>query len=508
MHSKPESGGLGIVVLLGQDIRKIIKTRKDNILGLSSSLFGVLDITMISCGVKPMRKSMLEKIRWLGFSQIVILYILENMDAYLLVPNYNLIKHELGVSDTYLGFLMGGYLLMNGLAAFLWSYVSDTRGMKRKALLATSFGAGGFFTILASISPNPIPLMFFWILAGGSLGAIIPLGFSLISDLFDRRMRTRAFMLWYMLGGIGLAVGYIVALFLGAYYGWRFPLYVGGIILMVFGAPLCLSIWEPQRGISDVEAHIDEYYYPYRFRPQDVRLILSNKSNIYVALQGFFGTIPNGVLFTWTVHYIIREAHASEVAASVFLGLMSTGALGGLFLSYLADKLYERDVVYRPLIAASCSIGEGVLFMIFFAIPIKLNIYTDNPKEAFLMMIDLLSRDMLVLFTFTIFFIAMFLNSPVGAIRNSILADVNLPEDKATVLSAINIAELLSKSIGITVVGFLSDILGSLRIPIIIAMSIWILSGISWIYVARYYHGDLAQIKNILEQRLKSIGVS
>jgi len=445
-----------------------------------------------------------DRLRWLGFSQIVMLYILENMASYLLIPNYNLIKYDLGVSDTYLGLLMGGFLLMNGFAALLWSYASDAKGMRRKALLSASLVGGGIFIVLASVSPNPILLIIFWVFSGGALGAIIPLGFSLISDLFDRHIRTKVFMLWYMLGGIGLALGFGLALFLGTYYGWRLPLYFGGLILIFLGGPLSLLIWEPQRGFSDIDTPIDQYYYPYRFRPQDIGLILSNKSNIYVALQGFFGTIPNGVLFTWTVHYIIREANASEIAASVFLGFMSVGALGGLVLSHITDKLYRRNPTYRPLVAAFCSIVEGVLFMIFFAVPMKLNIYTDDPIDAFFAMIHMLYTNPQIFMLFIVFFIAMFFNSPVGAIRNSVLSDVNLPEDKATVLSAINIGELLSKSIGVSIVGALSDLFGSLRIPIIITMSIWILSGASWILVAKHYQRDILKIRRILEQRIKT----
>ncbi len=446
------------------------------------------------------------KKKWLGFIQIALLYILQNMDAYLLIPNYNLIKMDLGVSDAYLGIITGGYLFFNGLAALAWSYASDARGMTRKLLLASSFIAGGILTITVSLSVNPIEMAFLWILAGGTLGAIIPLGFSLISDLFEKKVRTSIFMLWYTLGGVGLAIGYGLSLFLGVIYNWRYPIYVGGLLLLLLGAPICLLIWEPPKGFSDINSKLSnkgDFKYPYRFKPEDLGLIISNKSNIYVALQGILGTIPNGVLFTWTVHYIIREAHASEVAASVFLGIMSTGALGGLLLSFLADKLYEFKYAYRPILAGFCSVTESILFIIFFSLPLKINIQSDDPVEAALQLFSLIKREPLFMIAFITFFIAMFFNSPVGAIRNSVLSDVNLPEHRATVLAGVNIAELFAKSLGITLVGLLSDIIGNLRIPIVITMFVWVFSGTAWFMLSSYYEKDLTTVKNTLEERLK-----
>jgi len=316
-------------------------------------------------------------------------------------------------------------------------------------------------------------------------------------------------MLWYTLGGVGLGIGYGLSLFLGAIYTWRYPLYVGGLILLLFGSPMCLLIWEPPKGLSDAETvkKYSNFYYPYRFQPKDLGLIISNKSNIYVALQGILGTIPNGVLFTWTVHYIIREAHASEVAASVFLGIMSTGALGGLFLSFLADKLYEFKHTYRPIIAAICSIIESILFIIFFSTPIKIDIKSNDPIEATMQLLNLLQRDTILIVVFIIFFVAMFFNSPVGAIKNSVLSDVNLPEHRATVLAGVNITELFAKSLGITLVGVLSDLIGNLRIPIMIVMSVWILSGIAWLILANYYEKDLTRVRHIIEERVKRMNI-
>ncbi|MHA1616796.1 MAG: MFS transporter [Candidatus Njordarchaeales archaeon] len=440
--------------------------------------------------------------RKMGFIQVTLLFALSNFATYILIPNFNLIKQELGVSDTYLGILMGGFLFFNGLGALLWSYLSDARGAKRKILLTLSFILSGLLIYIVSVTKNTVLLMFSWILAGACLGATVPLGFSIISDLFPPENRTQTFMLWFFFSGFGLAFGYGFSLFLGAFYNWRFPVMVGSFIVALSGSILSMTLWEPPKGWSDIKGFggVD---YPYRFRISDLKLIARNKTNIFIVIQGFFGTIPNGALSSWAVHYLVREWGLSEIMASTILAMGSVGAIGGFFFSYLGDKLYERNEMYRPLIAAVCSIVEGLLFAIFFMIPVKLDIYTNDLIEGFIIFLDIIRKDPTSLLAMVIFFTAMAMNPAPGSIRESVLSDANLPEHRATVLAGANIIEIFSKSLSITVIGILSDLLGSLKEPLTIVMLIWILSGIAWIYVAKYYGEDKNNVRKVITKRLQ-----
>lgn len=430
---------------------------------------------------------------------------LQNMVSYLIIPNYNIIKADMNVTDLYLGVLTGGFLLFNALAAIGWSFVSDAVGFKRKILLFLGFSGGGFFLILSYLSLNPMLFLLFWILAGGSLGAIIPLGFSIISDVFRGSARVRIFMLLYTLAGFGLGIGYLISLIAGTFYHWRLAILIGGAALLFIGAPLSLLIYEPKRAMSDLEeviAVIEGIEYRYRFNIKDMKLLALNKSNIYLTLQGIFGTIPNGVIFTWTIHYIIRDMGASEIGASIFLGLMSTGAMGGILLSQVADYFYQKNPTYKTVLAGICSIAEAILFIIFFTIDAKLNLYTDSFSDAIYGVLTFLISDKMVLIAFLSFFIAMFFNASVGPIRNSVITEVNLPEHRATVLSGMNLMELISKSLGIAVVGLLSDLMGNLKYPAAFTMVFWYFSGLAWLILARHYNRDRKKTVEILKERV------
>ena len=442
-----------------------------------------------------------EVTRWISFLQISFLLILQYSNAYVLVPNYSSIKMDFGVSDAYLGLLSGMYIFANGVASFIWSYVSEAEGLKRKQILSLSYFMASILMFLTFTALDAFSFILFYTLTGLALGAILPLGFSIISDFFESDMRVRIFMLWYMFGGCGITLGLGIGAILGTYFYWRFPILVCSSIL-ILGGVISLLIYEPERGAVELkEVSVSEYSYSYVFKLSDLNLLKDTRSNFYVILQGIFGVIPDSVILTWGLQYLIRESKASEVGALIFLSLMGIGSLGGVYVAYLADKLYKKKKIYRPLIASLCSIIGTVLYVGFFLIPFELNIPTNNLIDALYIVFLRLLEDGLVLLAFTIFTTAKLINSAIGPIRDSVLADVNLPEQRAIILSIIIICELFSRSLGIALVGLLSDITNNLRIAIILSMTFLMISGTIWILVSKHYENDILRMREILRNR-------
>ena len=443
------------------------------------------------------------KLSYFVLVQVIILYFLQNMASYLVIPNYNLIKQDWGVSDSLLGLMSGGYFFLNGFGAIFWSFFSDASLLKRKIFLTSSMIAAGICILMSYYSQSFFSLLIWQVLTGAAFGSVIPLCFSILSDAFESSRRTSIFMLWYFLGGFGLVAGFGFSVIMGSYFNWKTPLFYGAIIIMVIGGLTSISLLEPPRAASEKEIQDlieNGISYHYTIKLTDFPAILQNRSNIYVVAQGVLGTIPSGIIFAWTVQYLIRDAGASEIAAALLFGLMSLGAIGSIRVSWIVDKLYTRDPIYRPVVAGVSSIFEAILFIMFFLLPLKLDIYTKNIAVAVQLIISKMFSDAVLLIAYVFFFVAMLFSSAVGPIRNSILSDVNLPEHRATALSVIMILELFSKGIGITLIGALSDILGTLRISIIIAMSFWLLSGFVWLYLTKYYPYDLQFVRGILEK--------
>ncbi len=446
------------------------------------------------------------------FSQLVLLAMLQSAHMYVIIPNVRLMVQEFGVGYTYAGILLGAYMFLSGIAALVWSIYSDVRGMQRKLLIFGGFVVGGILTVLCSKVANPYIFGALYVLAGMSLSVIAPFSVTIIIDIFRSEERAEKLMLFRILSGFGCALGFGIGVLMGAEYGgWRKAIGLLGMSISLIGAPIAALMWEPPKGFSERKLHdvlLAVKRYPFTLRPKDIRTIAGTRSNIYITMQGIFGIIACGVIEVWVVQYLVVEAGASEMAASMFLGIGAVGALGGILIARLSDVLYVRKPSARPMIAAVCSFVEGVFFILFLLTPIRLDV-SGSPYEILIGILYLIKHSRAVMAAVLFFFIAMLFNSSVGSIRNSIISDVNLPEYRATVISGVNIVELFAKSIGVAAVGVLIDVMGSIRIPLILAMGFWFLSGYYWIRVSMHVERDLWKLEMVLDRRreaLRSMG--
>ena len=435
--------------------------------------------------------------------QIAIITVIQVSNQYIIIPNYNLIKTDLGVSDLVLGSMTGLYVFLSGISTVIWSYISDTTGIRRKWLMAITIFLAALFTYAIYLTSNIILFFLGRVVTGLFLGAIFPLSYSIIADFYESEKRTGAYMLWYIISGIGMAVGFGVSVLLGAYRGWRYPIYINSMLLLCIGTPLSLILIEPSRGIADVvKVSGREEEYTYKFRLSDARIILSNKSNIYTAFEEFISTLPQGVLVAWITQYVVREMEATETVALIFLGLGMLGGLFGTIIAILADVLYKRNPRYRPLIAAVSSFAQTIFFFIFLALPIKLGITDPNPVNAAKEFLNVFRTNLLLPFAVSMFFFGMLFNSSIEPIKNSVISDINLPEQRAIVVSSISTVELFFRSAGIAIAGLISDLTGSIRITLIAFVLLYILAGNMWLNVVRHYPEDVEKTRKRLLERI------
>ncbi len=448
------------------------------------------------------------KLRKLMLLQAAIITVIQVSNQYIIIPNYNLIKADLGLSDFILGSMTGLYIFLLGISTVIWSYISDATGVRRKWLIVFTIFMGGLFTYLVFLTENIILFFILRVATGFFLGAIFPLFYSIIADFFESEKRTRAYMLWYIISGVGMGLGFLTSVLLGAYKGWRYPIYLNALMLLLIGTPLSLVLIEPTRGIADImEVYGQESEYKYRFSLSDAKIILSNKSNIYVAVEEFISTLPQGVLVAWITQYVVRELVATETVALIFLGLGMVGGLFGVIIAYLADALYGKNPSYRPMIASISSYAQTIFLVIFLLLPIKLNITDPDPVNSVKRFFSVLKTNILVPIAILMFFFGMMFNSSIEPIKNSVISDINLPEQRAIVVSSISTAELFFRSAGIAIAGLISDYTGSIRITLIAFMLLYILAGNLWLNVVRHYREDIEKTRQRLLERLNKTGI-
>ncbi len=450
----------------------------------------------------------IETLRKIVLFQLALITIIQTSNMYIIIPNYNLIREDLGVSDFFLGSMTGAYIFLSGISSAAWSYLTEHLRLRRKWLLTLSLLMAGGFTYLASLATNPVILFLLRILTGVFLGAVFPLSYEIIADFYENDRRTLAYMVWYIVSGIGMALGFGMSVILAFLFSWRYPIYVNSMMLIFIGSPIAALLVEPKRALGDILSIYGSHEgleYMYRFRLSDLKLVLTNKTNIYVAVEEFVSTLPQGVLIAWLTQYVVRELGSPEIVAMIFLGLGMLGGLFGVFIAKLADFLYSHNPRFRPLIAAISASIQTIFLIIFLSLPIKLNIVGEDPIVAVLRFFSLMKENMLILFAVIVFFLGMVFNSSIEPIKNSVLSDVNLPEQRAIVVSAISTMELFFRSAGIAVAGLISDVTGSIRLTLMIFVMLYVFSGFLWVRAAETYSRDLLRIRSIVKSKIRNV---
>jgi len=173
---------------------------------------------------------------------------------------------------------------------------------------------------------------------GGCMAGGVPIAFSLLGDLFDAKDRNAASSGLTAMMGAGILAGQVFAGMVGDVVGWKQPFYVSGVMSIVTSLMVLVFVREPVRGgkekvLQEMIANGTKY---------DRKLTLEgflhamtqNKTNIVLMLQGFFTSIPWGILYTFMNDYFSQEQGLSVPAATLLvlwfgIGMAAGGILGG-----------------------------------------------------------------------------------------------------------------------------------------------------------------------------------
>ncbi|MBD0712331.1 hypothetical protein BU197_29490 [Streptomyces sp. CBMA291] len=177
---------------------------------------------------------------------------MDNTEAGIISGLFPVIKQALGLSLGALGVLTAAGKLVGVVTTPLWVWAA-TR-WSRKGVLVICAGLWGVWSIALGFSQNFAQLLIFsTILSAGFVGAT-PIVTEIISDLFDTRSRGRAVGLFY--GVIALASSLVAVLkgqLAGVEDGWRWGLWVLGVLGIGYGLVLWRGLRDPGRGASEPE---------------------------------------------------------------------------------------------------------------------------------------------------------------------------------------------------------------------------------------------------------------
>ena len=394
---------------------------------------------------------------------LTLLNLLNYLDRFVLASLVESLKaSELRLSDTQLGALATGFILVYMLTSPIFGTLGDRRGRPR--LLAAGVAIWSLATALGGFARSFTALFAARASVGigeAAYGTIAP---ALLADFFPRERRGRVFAIFFAAIPIGSAAGYVLGGLVDARFGWRAAFFMAGVPGLVL-ALLCLGLADPPRGAQDPEAAL--HTPPARGAWASYAHLLKNRPYVLTVLGYAAYTFALGGMAFWAPAFLERARGMSRADATVQFGaiVVVTGFVGTFGGGWLGDWWLKRSRSAYLLVSGWCTLLAAPAALVAFTAPQK------GVAMAGIVVTELL------LFAST------------GPI-NSAIVNLVQPGERATAVALSILAiHLLGDVPSPPLIGAISDatsLQAAFRIlPVAIAVS-----GLIWLYAAR--RGDAA----------------
>jgi MFS transporter, Spinster family, sphingosine-1-phosphate transporter len=269
------------------------------------------------------------------------------LDRYVVSGVLESLKHAgLGLSDTNLGSLMSGFLVVYTLLAPVFGALGDRRSRPR--LIALGVACWSFATALSGFAVNFLTLFAARAAVGVGEAAYVTIAPSLLSDYFPIRQRGRVMAIFFCAIPVGSALGYVVGGLVDKSYGWRAAFFVAGVPGLLL-AMLCLFLRDPPRGSQDGAVAPDRAAPVSRSSIsretwQTYGRLLRNKPYALTVLGYAAYTFAVGGLAYWMPAFLERVRGISRSEATVSFGtiVVVTGFIGTFVGGWMGDYFARR----------------------------------------------------------------------------------------------------------------------------------------------------------------------
>ena len=269
------------------------------------------------------------------------------------------LKHEWGVTNYELGFVISAALIGLALGALLSGPLADWLG--RKKIIVNSVFFFGFWTIVTAFSQNIEQMIFFRFMTGLGLGAAMPNIGTLVSEYAPERQRSFLITVIFCGFTFGAAAGGFSASWLIPRFGWHSLMALGGVLPLLFAPLLIWLLPESVRFLvvkrapaAQIRAILQRLYpgqiadnaeFTLPAQPANtnaMRLVLSRHyrlGSLMLWLVYFMGLFLVYILGSW-LPTLVKEVGLTVSQAAVMTAIYQAGGtVGSLFAGWLMDRI-------------------------------------------------------------------------------------------------------------------------------------------------------------------------
>lgn len=257
---------------------------------------------------------------------------------------------DLGFDKSQLGLLGSVFSVTYGVSKFASGVLSDRSNPR--FFMAAGLMLTGVVNILFGMSSSILMFALFWGLNGWFQGCGWPPCARFLTHWYSHSERGSWWSTWNVSHNVG---AFIIPWIAGAclhYLGWRYAMYVPGVICILGGVFLINRLRDtPQSlGLPPIEEFRDDYGNS-KTKSEDaqeistkqlvVDYILKNKFMWFLAMAYFFVYVVRTGINDWTALYLIEAKDYSRMGANGCVSLFEVGGFfGSLCAGWSSDRLF------------------------------------------------------------------------------------------------------------------------------------------------------------------------
>ncbi|TXT63968.1 MAG: membrane protein of unknown function [Promethearchaeota archaeon] len=419
---------------------------------------------------------------------------------YMISPNLELISIYFGFggNTSPLGVLTFSYTIISGISIIIFGYLADK--VIRKWIVFGGSVLFSIFSLLTIFVPSGFSgyVMFFLLTSVNAIGfgAIIPSIFSLIGDLISQTERSKGFSFFSIASLIGTALGLVLATIAGS-IDWRIAYLIAGVAGIITTI-LILFFREPSRIGKDYAGMVEEEMvtYSYRIKISDLHEIFQKKSNVWLVIN-FVDTIPTGIIIFLLFEYMKQYHNIPNDISLIFLALILLSTLiGTIIFGFVGDNLFKKG---NKKARVHLALFGNIFPIPFLFIALLIPFQVADPSSI----LNVLSTPGVIIWV-VLFAVGLFANGAVNGNWYATVADINLPENRGTVLATTNFFDIIGRAIGPLIGAFVADALNYVA-GMMMSIIFWIFIPFFWIPVLRNVVDDMTQTQKTFEERLKDL---